>query len=315
MLARATNANASSSWQSPRSNESVGSSYQNQRDGSVKATLTGEANNWETPSTRLSGGKSQKAMAAGSGPELEIQADQWPTPKTNEATGAGQPGAGGLDLRTKVELWPTPVDISKGGSTSRGGTRKDESLLNGMVAKWTTPQAHDVTERDSGQQPTSKAGNACLARDARTWPSPRAEDSESCGNHPAATDSLTGASANWPTPKNRDGKGQSQRGEFGLMDALPNMAENFPNPQSAIRNLKSSSPPVQVTTPAGSALSPTAATTSLRRRLNPAFVCWLMGWPWWWTRPEPISFAAPAMASWHCRLRSRLWNFYAAPGN
>lgn len=33
-----------------------------------------------------------------------------------------------------------------------------------------------------------------------SWPSSRAEDSESCGNHPDATDSLTGAVRNWPTP-------------------------------------------------------------------------------------------------------------------
>ncbi len=33
-----------------------------------------------------------------------------------------------------------------------------------------------------------------------SWPTPRQEDSESCGNHPDATDSLTGATRNWPTP-------------------------------------------------------------------------------------------------------------------
>jgi hypothetical protein len=31
------------------------------------------------------------------------------------------------------------------------------------------------------------------------WPTARAEDSESCGNHPEATDSLTGAKKLWPT--------------------------------------------------------------------------------------------------------------------
>src|SRR5271166_6485360 len=29
------------------------------------------------------------------------------------------------------------------------------------------------------------------------WPTARSEDSESCGNHPGATDSLTGATRNW----------------------------------------------------------------------------------------------------------------------
>lgn len=41
-------------------------------------------------------------------------------------------------------------------------------------------------------------------------------------------------------------------------------------------------------------------------KLNPAFACWLMGWPWWWTHPEPIKSAAPAMAWWRSKLQSRL---------
>lgn len=46
------------------------------------------------------------------------------------------------------------------------------------------------------------------------------------------------------------------------------------------------------------------------RRLNPAFVCWLMGWPWWWTRAERISFAAEEMALWRSRARQLLSNLY-----
>lgn len=35
----------------------------------------------------------------------------------------------------------------------------------------------------------------------RMWPTARSEDSESCGNHPGAVDSLTGAARMWHTPK------------------------------------------------------------------------------------------------------------------
>ena len=38
-------------------------------------------------------------------------------------------------------------------------------------------------------------------KDFLLWPTSRAEDSESCGNHPGATDSLTGAIKNWGTPR------------------------------------------------------------------------------------------------------------------
>lgn len=37
---------------------------------------------------------------------------------------------------------------------------------------WTTPQAHDVTARGSGQKPSAKAGNACLATDAQVFSRP-----------------------------------------------------------------------------------------------------------------------------------------------
>ena len=37
------------------------------------------------------------------------------------------------------------------------------------------------------------------------WPTAGAEDSESAGNHPGATDSLTGASRSWPTPNTPSG--------------------------------------------------------------------------------------------------------------
>ncbi len=39
------------------------------------------------------------------------------------------------------------------------------------------------------------------APDGSAWPTARAEDAESCGNDPGATDSLTGVSRNWGTPR------------------------------------------------------------------------------------------------------------------
>jgi hypothetical protein len=48
---------------------------------------------------------------------------------------------------------------------------------------------------------------------------------------------------------------------------------------------------------------------TLLRRLNPAFVSWLMGLPWWWTQPGPLSFAHSEMQSYLCRLRSLCESF------
>ena len=52
------------------------------------------------------------------------------------------------------------------------------------------------------------------------WPSPRSEDSECAGNHPGATDSLTGASKIWKTPHGMAGMDKTGKagggGEFAL---------------------------------------------------------------------------------------------------
>jgi len=53
----------------------------------------------------------------------------------------------------------------------------------------------------------------------------------------------------------------------------------------------------------------------LLRRLNPAFVSWLMGLPWWWTNPARLSFARSEMQSYLCRLRSLCASFCGGPAS
>ena len=59
----------------------------------------------------------------------------------------------------------------------------------------------------------------------------------------------------------------------------------------------------------GRELSPTGRT--LRRRLNPAFGCWLMGWPIWWTNPALINCVRSEMESYRFRLQSHLLSLCA----
>ena len=265
MLARATSENACSSWQSPRANEAVGSSYQNQRDGSVIQTLTGEAANGPSP-------RSEDSESCGNHPGA-----------TDSLTGA-------------TSKWPTPRAFDfKGG----GENTPENHYLDRTAEKWTTPQAHYVTERGSGQQPTSAAGNACLARDARMWGTPRASEAKCGGGY---TDEMTGKDLSkdvtkWQTPNARDNEGSGMKGQDRSDEMkLAGQAKTF-------------SPPDQPPT-SGDASSPNLPT--LRRRLSPAFAAWLMGWNWFWTNPEPINFAASVTASYRFKLRSRLSNFFAA---
>lgn len=77
-----------------------------------------------------------------------------------------------------------------------------------------------------------QTGGKSLDVRARHWPTARAEDSESCGNHPGAMDSLTGATKNWPTPVRNDAE---KRGDFDT-DRSPCLAASamtWPTPEAA----------------------------------------------------------------------------------
>jgi len=60
----------------------------------------------------------------------------WPTPKANDDTGAKIPPGrqGGVSLKdaAMMTFWPTPNAMA-GGQTSRGGDRKDELLMGGLI--------------------------------------------------------------------------------------------------------------------------------------------------------------------------------------
>lgn len=49
-----------------------------------------------------------------------------------------------------------------------------------------------------------KSARRISGNDCSSWPSPRGEDSESCGNHPNQRDSLSAEARNWPTANTRD---------------------------------------------------------------------------------------------------------------
>ena len=110
-----------------------------------------------------------------------------------------------------------------------------------------------------------------LARRVRLWGTPRAADAN--GPQGSATrqggPGLNTTAVGWATPTARDWEdGASVAGvpENGLLGRqAPNFQNGLPSP----------------TTSTGGAPSSSAAPTS-RRRLNPRFVAWLMGFPHTW---------------------------------
>lgn len=260
----------------------------------------------EPPSERFSGTwPSSGSMCAGRcfalprwvPPISEPGSSCWPTARANDSEKrgtitpnqrAGLPGA--------VQLWPT-AKASDGdkGSPNQAGSRGDP-MLAGAAIQWQTPAADSF--RGRGADRKDEMG---LDRQARTfWASPKAStggpDATSAAHEGAPN--LKAQTASWPTPAARDAKGANselhvtQTGTGRMhMDQLPNyVAHCFSHPAP---------------TPTSGPASSNAGLTS-PRRLNPAFVCFLMNSPWWWTRAEPMPFAAREMASYLCRQRSLL---------
>ena len=93
----------------------------------------------------------------------------------------------------------------------------------------TWPRSGSMRSGSVYERPTWEPATA--APDGSVWPTARAEDSESCGNHPGATDSLTGATRNWGSPRVTTNGGnpspqctgngsrlEDQAGEFSELD-------------------------------------------------------------------------------------------------
>lgn len=237
---------------------------------------------------------------------LNYVTQKWPTPaahddqKTPEAhlamkqrmgerdgTGANRTAITSLNVLT--QLWASP-QAATGGSTSRGGDRIDEPLLGGQVKLWTTPQAHDqhgAASESSKAKRRDKAGCRDLGSDVSTWATPNAHERAQTPREVDHGIQLANQIENWPTPNARDHKGTDLESRSGGT-SLGHAAQTG---EFSHRDREPTGEPSKNTS---------------GRRLNPAFVCWLMGAPWYWTRAEPINCGAEATASWRSVLRSRL---------
>lgn len=124
--------------------------------------------------------------------------------------------------------------------------------LTAMASMWATPTANDHT----GAQTESKSGGKLRRRlqtDAALFPAPAARDCRS---------------PNLVSYQDRSGTTKGEQ--------LPNFVERCFRPDP---------------TPPTSGDASSSNTPISRLRLSPAFVCWLMGWPTWWTHPEHHSSA------------------------
>ena len=173
-----------------------------------------------------------------------------------------------------------------------------------MSQQWPTPNAHDG-RRPGADLKSTQGGN--LNRDAVMWMTPSVSNSQGNeytrdrGQPGMERLTLTGQAQQWPTPASRDyrtpnSQSLQERGQGAKGEQLPNFVEHhFSHPAQQTQHGPKSS----------------GADPILPRRLNPAFVEWLMGWPIGWTIAEPSASSAAETALWRRKLLRHLSNFIA----
>lgn len=213
----------------------------------------------------------------------------WPTTRSSSGGGnrSGYPGAPYRPALAQVvqdETWKTPhgmAGIDHTGKLGGGGEFAKQ------VTQWQTPATDSFRSR--GGDRVDEQG---LDQQARLWATPNAHDGRRPGSDATSTQgaNLKRDAEAWQTPQSRDFRS-------GLIE--PETAAKHLGTRPLNEQVCSLQAPV--TARPGQQCPPT-----LRPRLNPAFVCTLMGMPWYWTHPEPINSGAQEMALWRLRLDSHL---------
>ena len=157
----------------------------------------------------------------------------WQTPGTDSFRSRGQNRKDEMGLDQQARNWQSPQSrdyrsglIEPETAAKHVGSRP----LNEEVLNWPTARSNDNRESD---QPVTRRGKMepqHLPAAAKNWPSPRSEDSESCGNHPNAMDSLRGAVGNWKTP--HGAMGQEANGDYGSGGEFAKQAVNWSTPST-----------------------------------------------------------------------------------
>jgi len=171
-------------------------------------SLTDDIRMWRTPTDDSGrGGPTDPAgrLAGRHTLNLQDQVCGWPTPDS------------------RATAWPTPTARDhKDGAYHAGQDVPPNCLLGRVATLWATPNGgrvlDDETVATKGTQEDGTKRQVDLGSQVRLWATPRAEDSEQCGNHPGANDSLTGQTRLWQTPQTDSFRSRSgdRKDEQGL---------------------------------------------------------------------------------------------------
>lgn len=217
---------------------------------------------------------------------LGTQADRWATPTAHPRSHDPRDVDHGEQLANQADRWPTPTVASGDGGPDFA---KEDRSSTGMAlpataARWATPSAglHNDGEspenfdvRQTKMRERAGHGNGIgepLTVQAQRWQTPRVAEgpyTRDKGNPEDPRLTLEGQAGTWPTPTSLSSGESRQTGNSA--------SHNETMERAAMLRGSLSSPQAQAPSTTGGEPSPP------RRRLNPLFVEWLMGWPSGWT--------------------------------
>jgi hypothetical protein len=201
---------------------------------------------------------------------LSWPAERWPTALREDGESAGNhPGA--TDSLTGItKLWRTPDAPNSGGPRNRQGSvdQGHQFTIAEQAEHWNTP--HGMSNRDKTGK-LSGCGGAEFGKQANNWQTPAADSFRSRGGDRIDEMGLDQQARMFPTPSQRDYRtpnkqSYQERSQSTKGEQLSNFVAHSLQDQATPDGPKSSE-----------------SSPGLRRRLNPRFVEWLMGFPIGWT--------------------------------
>ena len=219
-----------------------------------------------------------------------------------------------VTLGLQVQLWQTikASDGEKGGPNQRDGKGNPYLPMQAVAMSaelWPTPEVPNggrtvpKEQMATGVTPTGRKVQKPLARTAELWPTPNVRDHHAQGlthNTAARSSSLATMVAKdkelWPTPATRDHRTPNSQESQQRRNADSKRGQQLCNFASHDFSL-----PVPTNSTDGAKCS---KSTMHLPRLNPLFVCWLMGWPR--IAHGGFGFTATEWSRYRQRMRSAL---------
>lgn len=247
----------------------------------VLRTSESDGSAWPTPRAGENGSDSgsKKRLRQGPSPGLKDMAKHWPTIKATDGSHGGpnqRDSSGAPSLEMAAGNWSTPA-----ASDGKRGT---------------SPYSQKEIDRPEGKPMT-------LSKDVAMWPTPAARDHKSGAASDETFQSnsrpLNEAACRYSL-QGQEEIGAASRNGFGQASLLRWIVARL-KPRSG--ELSGWLLQAEIVASDERLRKELLSLLPTRRRLNPAFVDWLMGAPSpFWTRAEPINCGVLEMASWLRRL-------------